>query len=95
MRPFFLLIYTAAKGEKKECGREIRLVDTAANREKKKCGRIFNFPIRPQIEKDRAAAVRCASLRSHDTAANRKRQSCGRAPRLGFAGEKKEIKETI
>ncbi|MBR6934998.1 MAG: hypothetical protein IKH41_05880, partial [Clostridia bacterium] len=30
----FLLIYTAAKGEKEECGRATRLVDTAANRKR-------------------------------------------------------------
>jgi hypothetical protein len=35
-----LLIRTAAKGKKKECGRATFLTNTAANRKKAECGRI-------------------------------------------------------
>jgi len=75
-----LLICTAAKGEKVECGRTTFLADTAANEKRQSCGRancsfrrpqigkrrnaavLPTLPIRPQLEKDRAAAVRISHL---------------------------------
>jgi hypothetical protein len=57
-----LLIYTAAKGEKEECGRTTFFAYTAANEKRQNCGRAICSFIRPQLEKDRAAAVQFAHL---------------------------------
>jgi len=57
LRLYILLIYTAAKREKAECGRVTRLPDTAAIGKRQSCGRTnFSF-IRPQKGKMRNAAV--------------------------------------
>ena len=39
LRPCEFLIYTAAKGKKKECGRATLLINTAANGKRQSCGR--------------------------------------------------------
>ena len=93
-----LLICTAAKGEKVECGRTTFLADTAAIGKRQSCGRAFRSSIRPQKERRRNAAVRPSSLirpqmekdraaAVTDTAANRKKAKCGRTkevPRSSF-----------
>ena len=52
-----LLIYTAAKEKKAECGRTTFFANTAAIGERQNCGRAFRSSLRPQTQKRRNAAV--------------------------------------